>query len=318
MGIIDFKNISVAYEDTNVFSDFSLSINPGELVTIIGPSGCGKTTLIRLVNRMVDFQNGEIFVRDRNILSFEKTELRRQTGYVIQQIGLMPHLTIEKNIGYVLKLLKKDANFISGRTRELIDLVGLDESFLERYPRELSGGQKQRIGVARALAADPDIILMDEPFGATDELTRKLLQDEIRKIHRDLRKTILFVTHDIEEAMKLGTQILLLNNGRIEQIGSREEMIFFPVNDYVKEFFGYKNFLAFLHIEPVCQVMQPVSINQKPVQENIPVVHKNSPIIEAVRKMFDSGHSSVMVANDTGDCEGIFSFDSINKDSLKM
>jgi osmoprotectant transport system ATP-binding protein len=186
----------------------------------------------------------------------------------------------------------------------LLDLI---KAYLKRYPRELSGGQKQRVGVARALAADPEIILMDEPFGATDELTRKILQDEIKKIHSRLKKTILFVTHDIEEAMKLGTQILLLNKGNIEQIGSREEMIFYPASEYVSEFFGYKNFLAFLHIEPVSKVMLDINNNEIDELKDITSVQEELPIVEAIRIMFNESLQLLPVRNFNNDIVGKFS-----------
>jgi len=258
MNCIEFKQVSKSYQGNGkVIDQLDLSIKEGEFVTILGPSGCGKTTLLKMVNQLIPFDGGSITVDGLDLKAWYTIKLRRSIGYVIQQIGLFPHLTIENNINYVLniskdeeeakgfgKLKKKniDATFRRQKAEELIRLVGLPVELLSRYPRQLSGGQKQRIGVARALAANPKIILMDEPFGAVDEIARTALQDEIIDIHKKLRKTILFVTHDIQEAIKLGTTIILLNQGKIEQIGSKEDLIFNPANDFVKEFFGVKGF----------------------------------------------------------------------------
>lgn len=268
MSFIEFKDVSKAYEESGkVIDHLSLSIKEGEFVTILGPSGCGKTTLLKMVNQLIPIDSGSITVDGKNTDEWNTIELRRSIGYVIQQIGLLPHLSIENNINYVLNIIKsenqvklfaKDKVFLQkskrARAEELIKLVGLPIEYLSRYPRQLSGGQKQRIGVARAIAANPKIILMDEPFGAVDELARTALQDELIEIHRKLKKTILFVTHDIQEAIKLGTTIVLLNNGKIEQVGTKEELIFNPANDFVKEFFGVKGFQAIVDQE----VMQNV------------------------------------------------------------
>ncbi|MEX1307803.1 MAG: ATP-binding cassette domain-containing protein, partial [Eubacteriales bacterium] len=245
--VIEFKNVTKSYDGGEaIIQDLNLSIPEGELVTILGPSGCGKTTLLKMVNKLIVPDSGSIFVNGVDIQDIDTIDLRRAIGYVIQQIGLLPHLTVKQNINYVLSLQKKGAEIKDARAVELINLVGLDASFLDRHPRQLSGGQKQRVGVARALAANPAIILMDEPFGAVDEIARTILQDELIKIHGELKKTILFVTHDIEEALKLGTKIILLNNAKIEQIGTREELIFHPKSEFVKTFFGLKGLKASL------------------------------------------------------------------------
>ena len=260
MSFIEFKNISKTYpESGKVIDHLSLSVNEGELVSILGPSGCGKTTLLKTVNKLIPFDSGSITVDGKDIQDWDTIELRRSIGYVIQQIGLLPHLTIEDNINYVLDISNTnkpthmfskekaiESSLREKRAIELIELVGLSKDYLKRYPRQLSGGQKQRIGVARALAANPRIILMDEPFGAVDEIARTSLQDELIEIHRKLKKTILFVTHDIQEAIKLGTTIVLLNNGKVEQVGTKEALIFNPANDFVKEFFGIKGFQSIL------------------------------------------------------------------------
>ncbi|MDR5658466.1 ATP-binding cassette domain-containing protein [Serpentinicella sp. ANB-PHB4] len=255
MAIIEFEGVTKRYDDSNVvLENLNLQINHGELVTIVGPSGCGKTTLLKMINTLVKSSSGDIYVKGKNIKQWDPIQLRRTIGYVIQQVGLFPHMTIEKNINYVLDIMGKDMNLKKQRVHELIDLVGLSEMYLKKYPRELSGGQKQRVGVARALAADPDIILMDEPFGAVDEIARTKLQDEIIKIHKKLNNTIILVTHDIEEALKLGSKIILLNNGRIEQIGTKEEIVFSPKNKYVESFFGIKGFKAIIDDEKLKEI----------------------------------------------------------------
>ncbi len=247
MPIIEFIDISKSYKkDEEVLYSLNMEVNRGEIITILGESGSGKTTMLKLVNRMINFDTGELRVQGKNIKEWDKVELRRHIGYVIQQIGLFPHMTIWENISYVLMLENKKKQERLKCAYELLELVGLPKDYAYRYPRELSGGQKQRIGVARALAANPDIILMDEPFGAVDEKTRAQLQDELLKIQKALHKTILFVTHDIHEALKMGSRIALLNKGRIEQIGTGRELILNPKNEFVKNFFGIKGFTFML------------------------------------------------------------------------
>ena len=250
MTVIQFENVYKQYQEgINVIDNLSLEIKKGEFVTLVGPSGCGKTTLLRMINKLTLPTKGYVRVYGKLLSDWDKIKLRRSIGYVIQEVGLFPHMTIEKNITYVPNLLKEDDKKKPQLAKELINLVGMDEEFLKRYPRQLSGGQNQRIGVARALAADPEIILMDEPFGAVDEIARRALQDEIKKIHKKLKKTIIFVTHDMQEALKLGTKIILINEGKISQQGTSEDIVFGPKNDFVKEFFGTKGFKATLNEE---------------------------------------------------------------------
>jgi len=247
MASIEFKNIVKSYDaGMPIIKDLSLSVEEGEFIAFLGPSGCGKTTLLKMVNRLIEPDSGTIFVNGKPTSEWDAIELRRSIGYVIQQVGLLPHLTVEENIAYVLTLKKEDKKIKRERAEYLIDLVGMDASYLTRYPRQLSGGQKQRVGVARALAAEPSIILMDEPFGAVDEIARTALQDEMLCIHEKLKKTILFVTHDIQEAIKLGSKIVLLNEGNIEQVGTKEDLIFSPATPFVRDFFGVKGFKATL------------------------------------------------------------------------
>ncbi|MFP4479206.1 MAG: ABC transporter ATP-binding protein [Candidatus Izemoplasmatales bacterium] len=259
MAFIEFKHVSKAYNEGDyVIDDLSFEIPKEEFVTILGPSGCGKTTLLKMVNKMIPYDKGDIYFNDKNLAEWDKIKLRRSIGYVIQQIGLMPHLTVEKNITYVLDITNSDKSLRKGKAEELIELVGLSKDLLNRYPRELSGGQQQRVGVARALAADPDIILMDEPFGAVDEIARTTLQDEIVELQKKLKKTILFVTHDIQEAFKLGSTIILMNKGKIIQIGTKEDLVFKPKNDFVKEFLGIKGFQATLDKKSIADFYERV------------------------------------------------------------
>ncbi|MDC7248939.1 MAG: ABC transporter ATP-binding protein [Sphaerochaetaceae bacterium] len=249
MELIRFENVYKSYDTGKIIiDDLNFSINNGEFITLIGKSGSGKTTILKLINGLLSLDSGKIFIKEQEIRDWNIIDLRRDIGYVIQQIGLFPHMNILENIGYVLNLKKETKENIRERAEYLISLVGMSTSYLEKYPRELSGGQRQRVGVARALAANPDIILMDEPFGAVDEITRRSLQDEIIKLHQSLNKTIIFVTHDIEEAFKLGTRIVLFNKGKIIQEGTKQEILTNPKNEFVEDFLGNKIFLNYLKV----------------------------------------------------------------------
>lgn len=236
-------------------SELSLDVAEGEFVTLVGPSGCGKTTTLKMINRLIEPTSGRIEVAGRDALSVEPHVLRRSIGYVIQQVGLFPHRTIAQNIATVPVLLGWDAERINGRVAELIKIVGLDPGMLERYPSELSGGQQQRVGVARALAADPPVLLMDEPFGAVDPIVRGRLQEEFLDLHDRLGKTVVFVTHDIDEALYLGTRVAILNIGGIlEQYDTPEAILADPANQFVADFLGGERGLKRLALRPVSRV----------------------------------------------------------------
>jgi osmoprotectant transport system ATP-binding protein len=225
--------------DTPAVDELSLAIPEGELVVFVGPSGCGKTTTLKMINRIVEPSEGTITVDGEPIDAKPAHQLRRDIGYVIQQIGLFPHRTIRRNIATVPKLLGWDKARTEDRVRELMSVMDLDPGMLDRYPSELSGGQRQRVGVARALAADPPVLLMDEPYGAVDPLVRARLQDQLLELQRELHKTIVFVTHDIDEAIKLGDRIAILNvGGHLEQFDTPEEILRAPANPFVEDFLG--------------------------------------------------------------------------------
>src|SRR5690625_5266231 len=239
---IEFKNVSKTFTNATrpALNEINLTIEEGEFVTIVGTSGCGKTTLIKHINRLVEADSGEIEIFGQDIYSLEVTELRKKIGYVIQQIGLFPHMTIAKNIATVPRMLGWDDERIEKRVKELMNLVNLDaEELLDRYPSQLSGGQQQRIGLARALAADPQVMLLDEPFGAVDAINRNILQNELLNIHKENKKTFLFVTHDINEAFKLGNRIILMDKGEIQQFGTPDEILHAPKNEFVESFIQF-------------------------------------------------------------------------------
>ncbi len=240
--MIEFKNVRKTYEDgTEALDDFSLKINEGELVTLIGPSGCGKTTTMKMINRLIEPTNGMIYINDKAIQTYNIHELRWNIGYVLQEIALFPHLTIEENIALVPEMKKWKRGKIKERVSKLLEMVGLDPgTYAKRMPSELSGGQQQRVGVVRALAADPDIILMDEPFSALDPISREQLQYDIRTLQKKIKKTIVFVTHDMDEAMALGDRVCLMKSGRIMQYDTPQQLLLHPATQFVIDFIGRK------------------------------------------------------------------------------
>ena len=239
--MIKFEDVSKSYKKKSVLKDVSFEIEDGEFVCLLGLSGCGKTTILKMINKLITPTKGKISINDDDISKINDIELRRKIGYVIQQTGLFPHMTVRENIELIPKLQKKDKEKINKKTYELLDMIGLEaDEYLDLYPTQMSGGQQQRIGVARAFANDPDIILMDEPFSALDPITRNNLQDELLEIQSRVKKTIVFVTHDISEAIKLADRICLINEGRIQQYASPEDILKHPANDFVQNFIGKK------------------------------------------------------------------------------
>ncbi|RSK47926.1 ABC transporter ATP-binding protein [Bacillus canaveralius] len=237
--MIQFENIIKKYNKKTVIDNFSLNIEAGQLVVFIGPSGCGKTTLLKMVNRLIQPSSGKIFVNGQDISTVDPIELRRNIGYVIQNTGLFPHMSIKENLELIPKLKGEDPQAIEKQTEELLELVGLDpKEYMHRFPKELSGGQQQRIGVARAFSTNSDIILMDEPFSALDPVTRSSLQEELFNMQKELNKTIIFVTHDMDEAYKIADMICLLKDGEILQYDTPENILKNPASEFVENFIG--------------------------------------------------------------------------------
>jgi osmoprotectant transport system ATP-binding protein len=254
--VISFDRVTKSFADGTVGVDaLTLEVEAGEVVVLVGPSGCGKTTTMRMVNRMITPSSGTLTVDGRDVMATDPVELRRRIGYVIQQIGLFPHRTIAENIGTVPRLLGWDTPRVRTRVEELVSTVGLGAEVLDRYPHQLSGGQRQRAGVARALAADPPIMLMDEPFGAVDPIVRTRLQDEFLRLQAEVRKTIVFVTHDIDEAIRMGDRIAIMSQGgHLEQYDMPAQVLAEPANDFVVDFLGSERGLKRLALIPVSEV----------------------------------------------------------------
>ncbi|MGL4966384.1 MAG: ABC transporter ATP-binding protein [Inquilinus sp.] len=236
--MIEFEHVSKVFDGVKAVDDLTLSIPDGAFCALIGSSGSGKSTSLRMINRLIPHSSGTLKVGGEDVTAIPVEALRRRMGYAIQSIGLFPHWTVARNIAAVPALLGWPQPKIDDRVRELLDLLQLDPRFAEKYPHQLSGGQQQRVGVARALAADPEVLLMDEPFGALDPITRDALQSEMARIHRETGKTIVFVTHDMDEALRLATQIAILDHGRLVQLGSPREILTSPANDFVRDFIG--------------------------------------------------------------------------------
>lgn len=239
--MIQLKHVSKSFDDgeTFVVDDVSLRIETSEILILLGSSGSGKTTTLKMINRLVEPSQGVIEIDGENVLHCDVIALRRRMGYVFQGTGLFPHMSVEDNIAIILKLMGQPIKKRIQRSHELLDMINLDPSiYAERLPEELSGGQRQRVGVARALAADPNILLMDEPFGALDAITREELQDELLRLNRELHKTIVFVTHDLSEAIKLGDKIAIMHEGRLQQVGTYQEILQKPATTFVKDLFA--------------------------------------------------------------------------------
>jgi len=308
---IRFEQVTTIYRGASepAVRDITLSVMPGELVVLLGPSGCGKTTLLKMVNRLIEPSAGRIYLNGTPIDQVDAPELRRGIGYVIQQTGLFPHMRVADNVAVVPRLLGWDKRRTSARIDELLELVGLPpEQFRRRYPAQLSGGQQQRVGLARALAGDPEMILMDEPFGALDAITRSRLQDELLEIHQRLRKTVLFVTHDIEEAVKLADRIVVMNAGRIEQYDTPLEIILNPANAFVARLVGAGDVLRRLSLIRVETIAQP--LNGTAV-DGLPVVLIGSDARAALNLLLAGDDDAVVVQDDDGQPLGLVDLDVI-------
>ena len=275
--------------------ELTLEVAPGEVVCLVGPSGCGKTTTLRMINRLIEPTSGRVEVAGRDVRSVEPHELRRGIGYVIQQMGLFGHRTVSDNIATVPRLLGWDRPRTAARVAELMTLVGLDAALAGRYPAELSGGQQQRVGVARALAADPPLLLMDEPFGAVDPIVRERLQDELLGLQSRLRKTIVFVTHDIDEAIKLGDRVVVMNvGGIVEQIATPVELLAAPATDFVSRFVGSQRGIRRLSLITLAEV----NVDENGPEDGRPNIERSSSLLDALQAMLRANASSANVLQD--------------------
>ena len=287
----------------------TLTVPEGEVCVLIGPSGCGKTTTMRLINKMIEPTSGRIEVQGRDVTDMNSVELRRGIGYVIQQVGLFPHLTIAENIATVPKLLGWDDARTEKRIDELLALVALEPAtYRNRYPRDLSGGQKQRVGVARALAADPPVMLMDEPFGAIDPITRTRLQDEFLRIQARVKKTIVFVTHDLDEAIKMGDRIAILRDGRIVQYDTPENILARPADAFVEEFVGQDRALKRLSLYTVESRMHPV----ESIVGNTPRLNAHDTLRDALSLLLNARSDSALVLDRSGGAVGMLRLEDIH------
>ncbi|TCP30569.1 osmoprotectant transport system ATP-binding protein [Scopulibacillus darangshiensis] len=303
--MLKFDHVSKVYKGgKKAVDDMNLEVEKGEFVCFIGPSGCGKTTTMKMINRLIEPTDGSIYINGENIFDKNAVELRREIGYVIQQIGLFPHMTIRQNIALVPKLLKWPEDKRFERAEELLKLVDMAPEYLDRYPHELSGGQQQRIGVLRALAADPPLILMDEPFGALDPITRDSLQEEFKKLQRSLGKTIVFVTHDMDEAIELADRIVIMRDGKLVQVGSPEEILREPANEFVEEFIGKDRLVqARPNIQTVEQIMNP----------NPATITENKTLSEAIQLMKEKRVDSLLVVDNERKLSGFIDIEIIDR-----
>jgi osmoprotectant transport system ATP-binding protein len=310
---IVLDRVTKVYEGSSrpAIDDLSLTIPVGEICVLIGPSGGGKTTAMKMINRLISITSGDITIDGTSVNALEKTELRRGIGYVIQQIGLFPHMTVEHNIGTVPRLLGWEKDRIRARARELLELVGLDpDEHAQRYPRQLSGGQRQRVGLARAMAADPPLMLMDEPFGAIDPITRERLQNDFLRLHREIRKTVVFVTHDIDEAIKMGDRICILREGGVlAQYDTPEAILAAPADDFVAAFVGEDRGLKRLALRRVDEVdLLPVTDG-----DTGPSCSQRTTLRDALSLMLTEGSSGVIVRGDDGAPKGYLTFEVVRR-----
>lgn len=247
--MIELKNLTKKFGKKTAVKDLSVTLEKGTITMLIGPSGCGKTTTLKMINRLVKGDTGDILINGKSIYDIDPVELRRSMGYVIQEVGLFPHLTVYDNIAMIPKILEWDSSRIKERVETLLDVVTLNKSYTQKYPLQLSGGERQRVGLARALVTDPDILLMDEPFGAIDPINRIKLQDVFLEIQEEIQKTIVFVTHDINEAIKLGDKLVIMNYGEMVQYGDVSEILFNPKNEFVENLLGHDRNIKALAIK---------------------------------------------------------------------
>lgn len=300
--MIRIEHVWKRYDDLIAVRDLTLSIEEGEICVFLGPSGCGKSTTIRMINKLIPPTEGKIYLQGQDIDAYPVEKLRQGIGYVVQSTGLFPHFTVEENIGTVPKLLKWDKKRIESRTKDLLEMVGLDvDQYRRKYPSELSGGEAQRVGVARALAADPPVVLMDEPFGAVDPLNRTRLQNEFLKIQKELKKTVVFVTHDVEEAIKMGDKIAIMENGVLQDCDTPEGLVVRSKNNFVRTFLGKEYALKILAKRTVGEIQHPA---------NTCVAHpccvgERDSLLAAISCMVENGVGELAVQGPNGEVCGM-------------
>jgi osmoprotectant transport system ATP-binding protein len=312
---IVFDNVTKRYAGRKepAVRNLSLVIPAGEICVLIGPSGGGKTTAMKMVNRLISITEGDISIDGKSVRKMDVTELRRGIGYVIQQIGLFPHMNVESNVATVPRLLGWPKQQIRARVHELLELVGLDppDEFAKRYPGQLSGGQRQRVGLARAMAADPPLMLMDEPFGAIDPITRERLQDDFLRLHQEIRKTVIFVTHDIDEAIKMGDRIAILRQGGIlAQYDTPEAILASPADEFVARFVGADRGLKRLALRRLSEIelLEPAGEDR-----DAPTAPLDTTLRDALSLMLTSGSTTLLVTDGDGNVSGMLTIDLVSR-----
>ncbi|HEX5621944.1 MAG TPA: ABC transporter ATP-binding protein [Solirubrobacteraceae bacterium] len=309
---LEFREATKRYPgaDRPAVDRLSLEVPAGEICVLVGPSGCGKTTAMRMVNRMIDITDGDILVGGKSVRDTDETELRRHVGYVIQQVGLFPHRTVADNIATVPQLLGWDKRRTAARVNELMELIGLEREMAGRYPAQLSGGQRQRVGVARALAADPPVMLMDEPFGAIDPINRERLQNEFLRLQAEIRKTVVFVTHNIDEAIKMGDRIAVMQEGgHLAQYAPPAELLMNPANAFVEDFVGADRALKRLALQRVRDVELIPATDGHPSE---PMIDLDEPLRDALSQMLAAETPLAPVVDGDGRVVGLLSIELVS------
>ena len=315
--MIEYRNVKKYYGDKEIIRDVSFTVSKGEFVVIIGPSGCGKTTTVKMLNRLIDASEGEILIDGVNNKDIDLIKLRTSIGYVIQQIGLFPNMTVEENISVVPKIMKWDKEKTLNRVKELLDMVNMPyNEYGKKYPKQLSGGQQQRIGVLRALAVNPPIIIMDEPFGALDPITREILQSEVKKIQKELNITVLFITHDMHEAMKLADRIIFMSGGEILQQAPPKEMFLHPANEEISRFMSLQEVSLKENEITAADLMQSLS---SPGCAEGAVVVPAEETLENMGRQYDlSSQNKLYVKDEEGQIVGIITVESMIRHFTKQ
>jgi len=297
-----WKSYGIGQE--HVVRGLSFNVQEGETPILLGPSGCGKTTTLKMINRLIELSSGKVLIKGKDISGEDAVRLRRTMGYVIQNIGLFPHITVNDNVGIVPRLLGWDKERRQERIEKLLELVGLDSSdFGHRYPAELSGGQQQRVGVARALASDPPIVLLDEPFGALDPITREQLQGEFKKLKKHLKKTMVFVTHDIFEAVILGDRICFMKDGELAQIGTPKEIVRQPANRFVEEFLGQHRYQLRLMLNSLKELFPRAELGPVEDEELVSISYEAN-LVDVLEQFEESGKDRMAIENAGGETLG--------------